>query len=157
MRTHFAAKTMPTRRSKLFPTPADAENAFYEAFERCDLAAMMAVWAESDDIVCVHPQGPCLVGFDAVRDSWVQIFSGGSQLRVRATEVRAFDGQTVAVHALVEQVAPRGRESAVQSVYATNVYELTDGGWRMVVHHANAVAEPEPPAEEPTPTSHTLH
>ena len=44
---------MPSRRSKLFPTPQDAETAFYEAFERGDIAAMMAVWAEADDVVCL--------------------------------------------------------------------------------------------------------
>lgn len=148
---------MPTRRSKLFPTPADAENAFYDAFERADLPAMMAVWAESDDVVCVHPEGPRLVGFEAVRDSWMQIFSGGPQLRVRATEVRAFDGQTVAVHSLVEILAPQARESAMQGVSATNVYELTDSGWRMVVHHATPLPQAAASSEEPAPAPHTLH
>jgi hypothetical protein len=76
---------MPRARSKLFPTPDDAETAFYDAFERADLAAMMAVWAEADDIVCIHPQGPRLAGFEAVRESWGQIFSAGAQLRVRTT------------------------------------------------------------------------
>ena len=42
---------------KIFPTAQDAENAFYEALERCDLEGMMAVWAEDEDIVCVHPAG----------------------------------------------------------------------------------------------------
>src|ERR1700716_4275880 len=88
---------LPRTRSKLFPTPDDAENAFYDAFERANIALMMAVWAESDDIVCIHPQGVRLTGFEAVRDSWVQIFSGGAQLRVRTTEPRRFDGQSVAV------------------------------------------------------------
>ena len=41
----------PKPRNKLFPTPDDAENAFYDAFERANLTAMMAVWAESDDVV----------------------------------------------------------------------------------------------------------
>ena len=31
--------------AKIFPTAQDAENAFYEALERCDLEAMMAVWS----------------------------------------------------------------------------------------------------------------
>ena len=150
---------MPTRRAKLFPTPDDAEIAFYEAFERGDLAAMMAVWAESADIVCVHPRGPRRTGFDAVRDSWAQIFTGGgAQLRVRATELRKFDGNSVAVHALIEVLTSSAQPSAPpQSVCATNVYELTDGGWRMVIHHATAVPEPEPPAETPSPPTHTLH
>ena len=34
---------------RIFPTAQDAENAFYEALERCDLEAMMAVWAEDEE------------------------------------------------------------------------------------------------------------
>ena len=73
----------PRSRSKLFPTPEDAEAAFYDAFERADLAAMMAVWAEADDVVCVHPSGPRLVGFEAVREGWAQIFSGAASSACR--------------------------------------------------------------------------
>ena len=149
--------TMPPRRSKLFPTPEDAETAFYEAFERADLPAMMAVWAESDDVVCIHPSGPRLTGFEAVRESWVQIFSNGSQLRVRATESKRFDGQSVAVHSVVEVLTAPGHTGAPQSVLATNVYELGDAGWRMVLHHATPVPEAPAPAEEPPAPSHTLH
>jgi uncharacterized protein (TIGR02246 family) len=151
---------MRPRRAKLFPTPDDAETAFYEAFERGDLAAMMAVWAESEDVVCVHPRGPRLVGFDAVRDSWAQIFSGGiAQLRVRTNDVRRVDGNSVAVHSLVEVLSSPGQSAPAQaqSVSATNVYELTDGGWRMVVHHATPTPEPEPAPETPAAPTHTLH
>jgi ketosteroid isomerase-like protein len=148
---------MPSRRSKLFPTPEDAESAFYEAFERGDLAAMMSVWAASDDIVCVHPNGPRLVGFEAVRDGWMQIFSGGALLRVRLTDAKKFDGRSVSVHSVVETLsAPGGNPAVTQSVCATNVYELTDSGWRMAVHHASAAPEVAP-AEEPPSTNHTLH
>ncbi len=68
---------MPSPR-KLFATPDEAESAFYDAFERANVSAMMAVWAESDDVVCVHPQGPRLVGFEAVRESWMQIFASSA-------------------------------------------------------------------------------
>jgi len=149
---------MPRSRSKVFPTPDDAETAFYDAFERADLAAMMAVWAATDEIVCIHPQGPRLTGFEAVRESWAQILSGGSQLRVRTTEARTFDGQALAVHAVIEQIAPPGTEGPVTSIFATNVYELTEGGWRMVIHHAAAApSEANPRREEPASSSHTLH
>ena len=149
---------MARPRSKLFPTPDDAENAFYDAFERADLAAMMAVWASSDEIVCIHPQGPRLTGFEAVRESWAQIFSGGATLRVRTTEVRAFDGQGLAVHTVIELVSPPREEATITSIFATNVYELTEAGWRMVVHHASAApSETGPRREEPPAPSHTLH
>ena len=148
---------MPRSRTKLFPSPDDAETAFYEAFERGDVAAMMAVWAESDDVVCIHPQGPRLTGFEAVRESWVQIFAGGAQLRVRTTEARHFESQALAVHTVIELVAPSGEQARVTSICATNVYELTEGGWRMVVHHASPTPEAPQRAEEPASASHTLH
>ena len=152
------------RRAKLFPTPDEAETAFYEAFERRDLAAMMAVWAESDDVVCVHPRGVRLAGFDAVRESWAQIFAGSDgPLRVRATEVRRFDGNSVAVHTLVEVLGTPGTApDAAASICATNVFELTDGGWRMVLHHATPLAQPARAraaarADDTPPPSRTLH
>jgi uncharacterized protein (TIGR02246 family) len=148
---------MPRSR-KLFPSADDAETAFYEAFERGDLAAMMAVWDESDDIVCIHPNGPRLVGFEAVRESWVRIFAGGARLRVRTTDARSFGGQTVAVHAVVELVAAPEENAPVTQVFATNVYELTENGWRMVVHQAAMAPAPDAPEEEEEPDApHTLH
>ena len=152
---------MPPRRPKLFPTPDDAETAFYEAFERRDLPAMMAVWAESDDVVCVHPRGARLTGFDAVRESWAAIFAGGAgAMRVRTAEVRRFDGNNVSVRTLVEILAAVGSQGAPTSVSATNVYELTDGGWRRVVHHATPMPEPERAArreDEPPAPPRVLH
>jgi len=143
---------------KMFATADEAEVAFYDAFERANLSAMMAVWAESDDVVCVHPQGPRLVGFEAVRESWMQIFAGGATLRVRASEQRRFDGSSVAVRAVIERVTPAGEEAPVSLVCATNVYELTTSGWRMVSHHASPMAEPpRAQAEEPPPPGYTLH
>ena len=142
----------------MFATADEAEGAFYDAFERANLSAMMAVWAESDDVVCVHPQGPRLVGFEAVRESWMQIFAGGATLRIRATEQRRFDGQSVAVRTVIERVSPAGEEAPVSLVCATNVYELTSAGWRMTVHHASPMAEaPRSQAEEPPPAGYTLH
>ena len=146
---------MPRQKAQLFPTPDDAENAFYEAFERADLAAMMAVWAADDDVVCVHPQGPRLVGFEAVRESWTQIFAAGMALRVRTTEARRYHGQSLAVHSVIEVLAAAGEAETSPPVCATNVYLLTDGGWRMLVHHASAL--PGPAAEAPPPETHTLH
>jgi uncharacterized protein (TIGR02246 family) len=148
---------MQPRSRKLFPTPDDAESAFYDAFERADLAAMMVVWAEGEDVVCVHPAGPRLEGFEAVRESWMQIFSGGARMNIRVVEAKRLDGPSVAVRSVVEAITMRGAEGTVQRVYATNVFVLTDAGWRMAVHHASPPepsAEPEPEEDEPP---HTLH
>jgi ketosteroid isomerase-like protein len=149
---------MKPRRTKLFPTPDDAAMAFYDAFERADLAAMMAVWAESDQVVCVHPQGPRLVGFDAVRDSWAQIFTGGARMRVATADACKFEGTSIAVQSVVELVSAPGAENEATAVCATNVFELTENGWRLVIHHASPLMEAEPAEEEEEPAkAHVLH
>jgi ketosteroid isomerase-like protein len=130
---------------KIFPTPEDAEFAFYEAFERCNLSAMMAVWATEDHVVCIHPQGPRLAGFEAVRASWAEIFSGGPNFRMRVSEVRAHHGQTLAVRTVYESLFTAASETAPAPIFATNIYMLTPNGWRMILHHAS----PSPPGTTP--------
>jgi uncharacterized protein (TIGR02246 family) len=140
---------------RIFPTPQDVENAFYEALERGDLELMMAVWAEDEDIVCVHPTGTRLAGQEQVRDSWRRIFASGQRLRVRIAQQVTLSGMMVAVHSAHELITVAGEERARPPVVVTNVYLRTAAGWRMVVHHASPAPGPaqEPPAEAPK----TLH
>jgi len=148
---------MPPRNRKLFPTPDDAEAAFYDAFERGDLAAMMVVWAEGEEVVCVHPSGPRLTGFEAVRESWLQIFAANVKLAVRVTESRRLDGPSVAVRSVVESITAAGTQDAPQLVNATNVYVLTEAGWRLAMHHASPPAEAPEAAADDEAQPHTLH
>ncbi len=113
------------------------------------------MWTRGPYIMLRH-HAPRLAGFEAVRESWAQIFAGGAQLRVRTTEERRFDGQTLAVHNVIELVARTGVEAEPTQVMATNVFELTEGGWRMIVHHATPAPE-APRRAEPAPPAHTLH
>ena len=137
--------------SKIFPTAQDAETAFYEALERADLEAMMAVWAEDEEIVCVHPAGQRLTGPEQVRESWRQIFSGGSNMRLQVAQQVAIAGMMVAVHSVHEIITVSGEKRPRAPVVATNVYLRTAAGWRMIVHHASpapgapAAAAPEEP------------
>ena len=148
--------------TKIFPTAQDAENAFYEALERCDLDGMMAVWAEDEDIVCVHPAGPRLTGQDQVRESWAQIFSSGPRARVHITNQVAISGMMLAVHSVHENFTLEGaarRDTPPLPVVATNVYLRTAAGWRMIVHHASpAPAQPQQQKPQPRDTGpKTLH
>jgi uncharacterized protein (TIGR02246 family) len=135
--------------AKIFPTAQDAENAFYEALERCDLEAMMAVWAEDEDIVCVHPAGQRLAGQDQVRESWVRLFAAGPQARLQVSNQVAISGVMLAVHSVHEQFTlPGAKPGDAQPVpiVATNVYLRTAAGWKMIVHHASpAPAQGDPP------------
>lgn len=137
--------------TETFATALDAENAFYQAFERADLAAMMAVWAEEDDIVCVHPGGARRSGVVEVRESWRQIFAQGPRLRFRLTGNRVFSGRMLTIHSVYEQVSVAGDPRPANPVLATNIYLLTDRGWRMLMHHGSPLAG-EPAAQENPPS-----
>ena len=137
---------------KIFPTAQDAENAFYEALERSDLDAMMQVWSEDEEIVCVHPAGQRLAGQAQVRDAWRQMFAGGPSMRVQITQQVAATGMMVAVHSVLETITIAGEKRPRPPVIATNVYLRTPAGWRMVVHHASpapGVGAGEPPPAAP--------
>jgi len=131
-------------RPTAFPTPQDAENAFYDALERADLDAMMAIWAEDEEIVCVHPTGPRLVGHEQVRESWRQIFSGGGGVRIHVTQLVATQAMMAAIHSVQENPPSPGGKRPAAAVVATNVYLRTAAGWRLIVHHAShAPGQPE--------------
>jgi len=141
--------------SRIFPTAQDAENAFYEALERNDLELMMAVWADDEEIVCVHPGGPRLAGQEQVRESWRRILASGQGLRVQLAQQVALAGMMVAVHSVHEVITVVGEKQPRPPMIATNVYLRGAAGWRMVVHHA----APAPgPAADPAPdTPKILH
>jgi len=137
--------------AKIFPTAQDAQNAFYEALERCDLEAMMAVWSEDEDIVCVHPAGQRLAGQAQVREVWRQMFAGGPSMRVRITQQVVIAGVMIEAHSVHEIITVAGEQRPRAPMVATNVYLRTAAGWRMIVHHASPA--PAEPAGEPAPAA----
>ena len=145
----------------LFGSPQDAEAAFYEAITSADLEAMMAVWADDDDIYCVHPNGARLAGVERVRESWRQIFSGGQTLRFQLRDQQYVQGMMLSVHSVYEVITVTGDARPRGPVIATNVFLRTERGWRMVAHHASpvppsasATAGPEPRRATPPKTLH---
>jgi len=130
--------------TKIFPTAQDAENAFYEALERADLEAMMTVWSEDEDIVCVHPAGQRLAGQAQVRETWRQMFAGGPGMRVQIGQQVVVTSMMVAVHSVHEIISVAGEQQPRPPMVATNVYLRTPAGWRMIAHHASPSAgQPE--------------
>ncbi len=115
----------------------DIEAAFYDALQAGDIEKLMACWADEDEIVCVHPGGPRVVGPGAIRSAFDALFSNG---RIRATplHVRKVESMTSAVHNLVERIEVMMEGGPAHAyVLATNVYHRTSQGWRMVAHHAS--------------------
>ena len=132
---------------KLLASAEDAEQAFYDAIGRADLEGLMALWAEDEEIVCIHPGAPRLQGHAAIRESWELIFQRGP-VHIRPRQVHATHNMLCSVHSLIEEVKTpdeAGWEDA--HILATNVYLKTPQGWRLVMHHA-CIAPGKPVAEQ---------
>ena len=66
----------------------ETETAFYDALQRGDIELLMSCWADEEDIVCVHPGGPRLVGAGAIRTAFEAMFANGT-VRARPTHSNA--------------------------------------------------------------------
>lgn len=140
----------------LLASPEDTEAQFYEALQNADLERLMEVWADEEEISCVHPGGPRVVGFGAIRTAFEAVFAQGA-IAVHPERVRRLHTGDTAIHQVLERVQVSNAQGQLQSawVIATNVYLKTAFGWRMVLHHASPGTghEIQEVADEPA----TLH
>jgi ketosteroid isomerase-like protein len=149
-RLPYAAPELHLVKKSTFPTPQDAEAAFYEALEAGELEAMMEVWAEDEEIVCVHPGGTRLAGYDQVREGWAQILGSGQRLKVHISNQVVLSGMMLAIHSVHENILVQGESRSRSPVVATNVYLRTGNGWRMILHHGSPAPQvPRAPTESP--------
>ena len=118
-------------------SPDEIEQQFYEALRRGDIERLMAVWSDDEDISCVHPGGPRVLGAGAIRAAFDSMFANGT-IDARPERVRRLQTHSCAVHSVLEQVRVMTEEGPQSAwVIATNVYVKGAQGWRLVSHHAS--------------------
>lgn len=132
-----------------FATPEDLEQAFYEALAKGDIAALMALWSEDEETVCVHPTGVQLLGLNLIRESWRGIFAA-AKLRVQPQSVAHWHGMLLSVHHLVETLFVGDDPAPHGPLYVTHIYSRGAHGWRLVGRHASAAGD-TPGAGEAAP------
>ena len=132
-----------------FASAKEAETAFYDAFMRADLEAMMDVWATTSDIVCIHPLGAVLYGTDEVREGFRQMFVDAPQMRFKIQHNETIDGDDLVIHILYEYIRMIGDQVDQLPLVVTNSYRQTPTGWRMVLHHASPSQQHAEAAIEP--------
>ncbi len=133
----------------------ETESSFYQALQAGDIEKLMACWADEDDIVCVHPGGARLLGAGSIRAAFDMMFTNGS-IQVKAEKVHRVEALDSSVHSVLERIEVLTEDGPRHAyVIATNVYQKTPLGWRMVAHHAS----PGTPREmlEVTDSPQVLH
>ena len=122
-------------------TPAEVEATFYDALNRADVDAVMALWADDEEIICIHPNGARLIGHRAIRSSWEVLLEHGG-LHILPSQLHEMHNLMSAVHTVVEGSTAATGDPA--HLIATNVYLKTPKGWRLTVHHVSVAPGPAP-------------
>jgi ketosteroid isomerase-like protein len=129
----------------------EAANAeLYAAFEAGDIDRMSALWADTDDIACIHPGGTILRGRSTVLRSWSMIMANTSYIQFFLTDVEIGVIGNIAIVTCAENILTAGAEDADPGsfthpgrVVATNVFRRSGHDWRLLLHHGSPVFSPE--------------
>ncbi len=136
----------------ILASPDEIEHQFYEAMRHGDIEKLMAVWADEDDITCVHPGGPRVIGPGAIRAAFDAMFNNGI-INAHPERVRRISTPSSAVHSVLERIQVMTTDGPqVAWVMATNVYIKSTQGWRLVAHHASPGTPREMPEINETPS-----
>jgi len=136
--------------SRIFDTPQDAEDAYYDAIEDGDLEALLDVWAETDEVCCLLPMHPLAQGRSAVREAFGRLFARGQGIALSVKHLGWIDAGELTIHLVEESPQQRAPGApAPMAVYGTNIYRRGADGWRLIVHQ-NAPA-PHPGGRMPPP------
>ena len=129
-----------------YATAQEAEEAFYAAFEQNDLDTMMGVWSHANYAECIHPMSKRIQGFEAIRKGWDEIFRNTPRIRFRLHGQRQILRANLAIHIVNEHILVNDGNRETEML-ATNIYEETETGWRMILHHATPLARPRQGAQ----------
>ena len=83
--------------STIYTSAEEAEDAFYEAIGRGDIDAIMQVWSDEEEIVCIHPTGQRIDGHTAIRESWRAVLHRHEEIVALADQL-FFLSQQLATH-----------------------------------------------------------
>ena len=105
-----------------------ATAAYYRAFAMGNFAAMSRIWAD-EQVSCVHPGWPVLVGRKAVLESWHRILGNPGAERIEFHDATAMvagdEGRVLCIEVI-----------GTMAFAASNWFRRIDGTWRMIHHHA---------------------
>jgi ketosteroid isomerase-like protein len=119
-----------------------ANRAFYDAFESLKIEAMEKVWAKEADIQCGHPGWRMLRGWGPVMESWRRIFANTPMMQFTLTDVKIEICGEVGWVTLYENLnSTIEGENYSAAVLTTNIFQKTEEGWRMILHHGSSVSQ----------------
>lgn len=109
-----------------------ANEAFYQAFNQKDATLMGQVWAQSEQVTCIHPGWNVIHGRERVLDSWRSILANPDQPRI------VTGGADVSFFGQIALVICR-ELVAGSPLVATNVFVREGDAWKLLHHQSGPV------------------
>ena len=125
---------------------------FYHAFEVLSIEMMDNLWKHDESIICVHPGWDLLLGWLAIRESWVTIFQNTEMIKfnITNTKVRLFDNGDIGVVVCQENIESSvNRQQDKIGIIATNIFERYENQWLLIHHQGSSISNYMPPNLSP--------
>ncbi|HSC34785.1 MAG TPA: nuclear transport factor 2 family protein [Thermodesulfobacteriota bacterium] len=113
---------------------------FYRALGTRDLSLMDTVFVRDERAGCTHPGWVMLRGWEAIRQSWENVFDPEDRLAIKLHNVTVDINGDAACVTCVQELTYVKRNPVMMNVsISTNIFERTESGWLMVIHHASPI------------------
>ncbi len=115
-----------------------ANKLFYRALGTRDLDLMGRVWIQDDRAKCVHPGWTSLNGWEAIRQSWENVFDPRDQVDIEISNVSLRVAGRTAWLTCIQKMTYVCRDPVMVNIsVSTNIFERHGERWLMVLHHAS--------------------
>jgi ketosteroid isomerase-like protein len=116
---------------------------FYDALQTGRLDLMEEVWVKEQRAKCIHPGWPMLFGWEAIRQSWKNIFDSGGPTKIKLSNVTVEITGDLAWVTCIEHISHLIRNQIqISMAQATNIFERRGLLWLMIHHHASPMPSP---------------
>ncbi len=111
---------------------------FYKALGTRDLELMGTVFVHDDRAGCMHPGWVMLKGWEAIRQSWENVFDPRDQLEIKLHNLTVELEGDAAWVTCIQELLYINREPVMMNVsVSTNIFEKNGSQWKMVIHQAS--------------------
>lgn len=113
---------------------------FYRALGGRDLELMRTVFVRDERAGCTHPGWIMMRGWDAIMQSWENVFDPEDTLHINLHNVTVDIKNSTAWVTCIQELTYMKRDPVMMNVsVSTNIFEKTSSGWLMLIHHASPV------------------
>ncbi|MGI9535395.1 MAG: YybH family protein [Thermodesulfobacteriota bacterium] len=117
---------------------------FYEAICTANLSMMEELWVKTDDAKCVHPGWPIIFGWEKIRESWETIFNSGGLADIGISNIYVeIIGSSAWLNCTERLSYIIDNQVIVTMAQTTNIFELNNTDWQLVLHHASPMPIPQ--------------